>query len=311
MATSDAGNAGPANVAVHAIILTLNEEKHLARCIASLAGQCASITVVDSGSQDGTVDIARASGAEVLVNPWVNYATQLNFAIDKLSGREGWLLRIDADEVFDQDSLSSLGEAIAAATPDIDGLLVRRRIYFMGQRIRHGGIEPIWHLRLWRNGRGRCEQRWMDEHVHVGGKVRKSGLILSDMNLNTLSWWISKHNGYASREAVDLLRRERGIFNDELTELHWQAGAKRWVKEVIYARLPAGTRALGYFLYRYLLRMGFLDGVRGTRFHLLQGFWYRYLVDAKVAEVKEAMAERGLSVEAAVKQVLGIDAQLS
>lgn len=86
-----------------------------------------------------------------------------------------------------------------------------------------------------------------------------------------------------------------------------QAGAKRWLKEAVYARLPSGLRAFAYFFYRYILRLGFLDGQAGTAFHFLQGFWYRYLVDAKVAEVKRRMAETGEGPVAAIRGVLGID----
>ena len=85
-----------------------------------------------------------------------------------------------------------------------------------------------------------------------------------------------------------------------------QAGVKRWVKEVLYARLPGGFRAFAYFFYRYVIRLGFLDGSAGTAFHFLQGFWYRYLVDAKVAEVKRYMANTGCDAVEAIEQVLAI-----
>ena len=200
---------------IHAIILTLNEEMHIARCIESLAGQCTSITVVDSGSTDGTTEIAIALGAQVLRNPWINYASQMNYAIEALADRGGWLLRIDADEVLDADSRQTLAEAIAGAAPEVDGLVVQRRIHFLGRRIRHGAIEPSWQLRLWRNGAGRCEQRWMDEHIKVVGSVARTELVLSDINLNSLTWWTSKHNSYASREAIEILNRKYGFLLGE------------------------------------------------------------------------------------------------
>ena len=85
-----------------------------------------------------------------------------------------------------------------------------------------------------------------------------------------------------------------------------QAGMKRWLKEKVYARLPGGLRALAYFLYRYVVRLGFLDGQAGAAFHVLQGFWYRYLVDAKLAEVKRYMREHDADVTTAIERVLGI-----
>ncbi|WP_287330927.1 glycosyltransferase family 2 protein [Mesorhizobium sp.] len=295
---------------IHAVILTLNEEMHIARCIASLGGQCASVTVVDSGSNDSTIAIAEGLGAQVLTNRWVNYATQMNFAIGELVAKEGWLLRIDADEVLDADSTQTLVEAIATSPPHADGLLVRRRIHFMGNRIRHGGIEPSWQLRLWRNGRGRCEQRWMDEHITVAGNVAKSGVVFSDINLNSLSWWTAKHNSYASREAIDILSRKYDFMPLEdisTCGASPQAKARRFLKEQLYGRMPNGLRVLAYFFYRYLLRLGFMDGRPGWYFHVLQAFWYRTLVDAKVTEIEAHADTRNVPIMEAIRNCTGIE----
>ncbi len=294
---------------IHVIILTLDEEQHIGRCINSLKGQCASVTVIDSGSKDATVAVAEKLGAQVFKNAWVNHATQMNFGIDALVGKGGWLLRIDADEVLDPDSTQPLAEAIKAADPNVDGLLVRRRIHFMGRRIRHGGIEPSWQLRLWRNGRGRCEQRWMDEHIKVVGKVAKSGIVLSDINLNSLTWWTAKHNSYASREVIDMLNRRYGFMqSDGLSQCGASSQAKfrRFLKEQVYGRVPKGLRAFVYFLYRYLIRLGFLDGAPGWYFNVLQAFWYRTLVDAKVAEIEARTVQDGLSITDAITACTGI-----
>jgi len=294
---------------VHALILSLDEELHIARCIESLKEQCASVTVIDSGSSDATIAIARELGASVWTNRWVNHATQMNFAIDALAGKDGWLLRIDADEVLDADSRQTLAEAILAAPPQVDGLLVQRRIHFMGRRIRHAGIEPSWQLRLWRNGRGRCEQRWMDEHMRVAGEVARTGIVLSDINLNSLSWWTAKHNAYASREAIDILnRRHRFTPSDGLSHggASAQARMRRFFKEQVYGRMPRGPRALLYFLYRYLFRLGFLDGAPGWYFNVLQAFWYRTLVDAKVIEIEAYAAQRKLPIAEAITACTGI-----
>lgn len=286
---------------IHAIVLTRDEEKHIARCLRSLTGHCASVTVVDSGSNDRTVEIATSLGATVLTNPWLNYATQMNFAIDTLAGRGGWLLRIDADEVLDEDSAETLGTAISAAGDAVDGLLIQRRIHFMGRRIRYGGIEPNWQLRLWRNGRGRCEKRWMDEHIKVSGQVVHSSVILSDINLNSLTWWIAKHNSYASREAIDVLMRSEEIGSGAGT----QARIRRFLKNTIFYFLPGGLRSVLYFIYRYVFCLGFLDGRQGWYFHTLQGYWYRSLVDAKLAEIRARISE-GISVVDAIEASTGI-----
>jgi hypothetical protein len=149
----------------------------------------------------------------------------------------------------------------------------------------------------------------MDEHIKVAGATVDFKGELIDDNLNSLTWWTDKHNKYASREALDLLNLEYGFMpHDSVANLRCgnQAALKRWLKEVVYARLPGGFRAFAYFFYRYVLRLGFLDGRAGTAFHFLQGFWYRYLVDAKMAEVRRYMREHDVGVIIAIERVLGI-----
>ncbi|WP_353014660.1 glycosyltransferase family 2 protein [Mesorhizobium sp. M0854] len=295
---------------IHALILTKDEEIHIGRCIESLLGRVTSITVIDSGSSDSTRKIAVSLGAVVVENQWVNYATQMNFGIDLLSDKGGWLLRIDADEVLNTRQLNSLADTVSKAAADCDGILIKRRIYFLGRRIRFGGIEPSWQLRLWRNGRGKCEQRWMDEHIIVERGVQKSSLSLSDCNLKSLTWWMSKHNSYASREAADILSKNIKEFNtkvDKDRKLSAPAAVKRFMKEKIYLKMPTTLRASAYFLYRYAILLGFLDGKQGLYFHLLQGFLYRTLVDAKVDEIIDLAKKTNMSLEEAIKDRTGID----
>lgn len=290
------------------IILTLNEERHLAGCIASLEGVADTIVVVDCLSTDATLDIALAHGAQVIQREWVNHATQFNWALTQLDENTDWVLRIDADEVLTPELVAAIRKRLPELGPDIEGVNVGRRMTFQGKLIRWGGVFPVKVLRLFRYGRGQCENRWMDEHIKVAGRTVDLAGELIDDNLNSLTWWTDKHNRYASREAVDLLNLEYGFMPyDSVASLRsGQAGVKRWVKETLYARLPGGFRAFAYFFYRYVIRLGFLDGQAGMAFHFLQGFWYRYLVDAKVAEVKRYMREQSVGVEEAIETVLGI-----
>jgi glycosyltransferase involved in cell wall biosynthesis len=293
--------------ALHAIVLAYNEEIHLARCLASIRDVCATITVVDSGSTDRTAEIARSFGADVVANKWVNHATQMNFAIDLLKGRGGWLLRIDADEILTQGSAPLLAMTLAEAAPETAGILVRRRIVFMGRVIRWGGMDPIWQLRLWREGRGRCEVRWMDEHIVVDGATAKSPILIEDRNENSVDWWTAKHNAYASREAVDLLNARYGLGSPAGAGPSTpQAARKRAIKQLVYARLPGALRTSLYFLYRYVLLLGFLDGKAGFYFHALQGFWYRTLVDAKIVDIESFARSSGCTIPEAIKARTGI-----
>jgi len=290
------------------VILTLNEEKHLARCLSSLNGIENSVLVVDSFSSDNTHKIAQDYGASVICNEFINQAQQFNWALKQLDKSTDWVLRIDADEFLTNDLCQEIKSILSNIEDNVNGLYLNRRMSFQGRLIKHGGVFPVQVLRLFKYGYGECENRWMDEHILVSGdtKVLKGEII--DDNFNNLSWWVNKHNSYATREAVDLLNLEYN-FNESNTIASIKTGKrtdiKRWFKETVYARMPRGLRALSYFLYRYLFRFGFLDGKEGLNFHFLQGFWYRYLVDAKVDEIKKYMKKNNSSAEEAISNVFG------
>ena len=292
------------------IILTQNEAKHLERCLTSVKDFASYVLVVDSGSTDDTVEIAERLGAKVMHNPWLNHATQFNFALDQLPEGVDWVLRLDADEVVTPQLSAEIIEKIGRLGSEVSGIALPRRMSFLGKRIRWGGIFPIRIVRLFRAGKGRCEIRWMDEHIIVDGETVEFAGEIHDDNLNSLTWWTDKHNAYASRETVELLNLEYGFKPHEtVTNLRSgrQARIKRWLKEAVYSHLPAGLRAFVYFLYRYVLCLGFLDGREGAAFHVLQGFWYRYLVDAKLHEVQLYMRRNDVDVVTAIRHVLGID----
>lgn len=291
------------------VILTRDEERHIGRAIASVAGIASRVFVADSGSTDRTVEIAQGLGAEVRFNTWRNYATQFNWALDQLPEDTEWVMRLDADEVVSPALAAAIAATLPGLGPETEGIVMGRRMAFLGRVIRHGGLFPVRVLRVFRHGKGRCENRWMDEHIIVSGEtVDVAGELLDD-NLNSLTWWTAKHNAYASREVVDILNLELGFMAQDARAAlgKGQAGAKRWLKENVYARLPGGLRAFAYFLYRYLLRGGFLDGRAGLSFHVLQGFWYRFLVDAKLAEVRGHMKQKNCDAQTAIKNVLGIE----
>jgi glycosyltransferase involved in cell wall biosynthesis len=251
--------------------------------------------VVDSGSEDATCQIGQSYGAEVVEHPFDNQAQQFNWALDNLPIETDWVLRLDADEYL----LSELKQEIAAILPElparITGLYMKRRVIFQGRWIRHGGYYPTWLLRLFRRGKGRSELVEMDEHLVVTeGETRRLKHDFVDHNRRNLSFWTLKHEGFAEREAKVLRRRERGD-----SELIGERGnfsgdppeRTRWFKENLYLRFPPLLRAFLYFVYRYVLRLGFLDGREGLVFHVLQGFWYRFYVDAKLWEIRRVESE--------------------
>ena len=197
------------------------------------------------------------------------------------------------------------------ASSNVDGFTINLRRIFMGEWLKFGSLYPIKLLRIWRFNSGRAEERLMDEHVRVNNIVQHINSDFVDHNLNFLSWWTDKHNKYSSLEAILFLNQEFNFFDKhdvDKSTLGWQANINRLIKTNIYFNMPTGIRALIYFIYRYFFRLGFLDGGVGAKFHILQGFWYRYLVDAKIDEVKDYMKKFNVEPLEAIKVVLGIDA---
>ncbi|WP_138990917.1 glycosyltransferase family 2 protein [Larkinella sp. C7] len=273
---------------ISVIILTHNEEKHIGRCIASLLPFTKQIFIVDSFSTDQTVEIARAMGAVVVQNPWVNYATQFNYGIRHIPFQTSWLMRMDADEYVLPELATEINTRLTTLPDDVSGIYVKRRVMFMNRWMRHGDYYPIWLLRIWRSGQGICEESWMDEHIKLStGRSIQFEHDLVDHNLNNLTWWTQKHNLYAIREVIDILNIRFNFDQSIRVEPKFfgtQEQRKRYLKQR-YASLPLFTRPVVYFLYRYIVRLGVLDGRPGLMWHFLQGLWYRFLVDAKLYEV--------------------------
>jgi glycosyltransferase involved in cell wall biosynthesis len=278
---------------ITAIVLTRDEGLHIRRCIESLAPAVERICIVDSGSTDNTIAIARSLGAEVYANPWINYAAQFNWGLDQCNIATEWVLRLDADEYLEPELQAELVQRLPTLAPDIGGVLLKRKYFFLGHWVRHGGLHPLFHLRLWRTGAARIEQRWMDEHavLETGRTIRFDGTFVDD-NHRDLAWWSQKHIGYATREAVQVLLDELGVDDDRIAaeQSGKQASIKRWVKKNLYDRLPPGIGPLFYVVYRLVPRVGILDGGRGIAFHILQGFWYRLLVDLRRFELRREIA---------------------
>ncbi len=273
------------NADLTVIILTHDEEVNLPHAFRSLAPLEARIVVVDSWSADGTAEIARGMGCEVVEHAFSTQAEQLNWALDHVQIDTPWIMRIDADERLTTDLAEELLQVVGLAPEDVTGFEVKRRVYFWGRWIRHGGHYPTWLLRVWRRGTARSELRWMDEHmVSSKGTIEKLKNDIIDENHKGLAFWVSKHNRYADREVKELLRGGGG----RAIKIVGQAGRKRWLKQNVYLRAPLFVRALAYWFYRYFLRLGFMDGIAGFVFHFNQGLWYRLLVDAKLYEARLA-----------------------
>ncbi len=271
------------------VILTHNEALHIERALAAVAPIASQVFLVDSGSTDGTVALAEAAGARVLTNPWTNYAQQFRWGLDHAPITADWVMRLDADEVVEPDLVAEIAAKLQTLPAGVTGVNLKRKHVFMGRWIRHGGRYPLTLLRIWRRGKARIEQRWMDEHMLLteGEAVTFEGGF-ADINLNDLGFFTDKHNRYAAREALDILNQKYGLFARDgamaAGNTSGAAAGKRSLKESVYNKLPFWAGPAAYFFYRYFIQLGFLDGPEGAIYHGLQGGWYRFLVGAKVEE---------------------------
>lgn len=292
------------------IILTYNEELHIRRCLENVLPFAKKVFVVDCFSTDKTKEIASHLGAEVVEHAWPgNQAEQFNWALDNLPISTEWVLRLDADEYLLPELVEELREKLPTLPEDVTGIIFNRRHIFMGQWMRRG-IYPVKLLRVFRYGKGMCEQRLMDEHIQLTeGRAVEFEHDFCDHNLNNLSWFCHKHVNYAIREAVDLLDIELDLTgaaeSDNGKEISPQALAKR-MKKHQYAKQPLFWRSFAYFCYRYFLKGACLDGKVGFIWTFLQGWWYRTLVDAKVFEIKRQCGNDKEKIKALLRREYGI-----
>ncbi|UJX45574.1 glycosyltransferase family 2 protein [Xanthobacter sp. YC-JY1] len=276
------------------VILTYNEERHIVRALESIRGIAKEIFVIDSFSNDRTVELAEAGGAMVLKNKFVNQAQQFEWGVQNAPITGSWIMRLDADEVIEPDLAAEIEAKLPTLGTDVVGINLKRKHIFMDRWIRHGGRYPLILLRIWRRGHGRVENRWMDEHIITwGGRTVTFDGGFSDHNINDLTFFTDKHNKYATREAIDVLNRKYRLFpmDEEIPggSASFQASIKRWIKEGVYNKLPLWVGPAGFFIYRYILKLGFFDGQPGLIYHFLQGGWYRFLVGSKVVEYEREL----------------------
>ncbi len=269
------------------VILTRNEALHISRVLRNVAPIAREIFVIDSLSSDSTVELARAGGAVVLQNKFINYARQFEWALNNAPIQSEWVMRLDADELLTPELTQEIECVLPSLPSDVSGINLNRRHIFLGRWIRHGGRYPLTLLRIWRKGSARIERRWMDEHMSLtAGRAITLRHDFSDHNLNDLTFFTDKHNAYATREAIDFLNQKYRLFEwaEPVPVGSTQASTKRWMKERLYNRLGIWAAPFGYFLFRYIIQLGILDGREGLIYHFLQGFWYRFLVAAKIEE---------------------------
>ena len=270
------------------IILTFNEEDNIRRCLDSINDFTEDIIIVDSFSTDATLKICEKYGCRVFQHAFTNQAVQFNWALDNVPWERPWTLRLDADEVLPDKLKQELRELTATCGPEVTGIYLNRRMYFMNRWLKHGGMYPHYILRVFRKGAGRYEEKTEEHFVLTSGRaIYAQNDFLEDNRQNTLKYWLKKHDDLSDGEIRDTLLETRNPGLDLKEDLFGNKVERtRWVKTHVYAKLPLFFRAFFYFIYRYFLRLGFLDGVPGLIFDVLQAFWYRFYIDARIYETR-------------------------
>lgn len=274
------------------IILTHNDEVQIENCLSSLAGLSDDIVIIDSNSKDNTLTICEKFGARVFQNPFINQAIQFNWGLDNINLKYDWVLRLDSDEILPDRLKREIANKLETPN-DFKGFYLNRRMYWMGRWLRHGRMYPHFILRLFKKGFARYEEK-TEEHLIVDGEVGfLESDFLEDNKKNNLDYFTKKHLQTARGELSEILNSESADVLGSLKPRLFghKVNRTRWLKENIYMRMPLFIRPFFYFFYRYFVCLGFLDGRPGLIFHVLQAFWYRFYIDAKVYEARLAAKE--------------------
>ncbi len=269
------------------VILTYNSELSIGETLSSVAGLSDDIHVVDSFSKDRTVEIAKSFGAQVTEHAFEHYGAQRNWAIDNLRLRYLWQLHLDADERLTLELRQEI-EALPD-DPRLNGYYLPRVMTFLHRPIRHGAMYPTWHMRLFRTPYGRCESRRYDQHFYLteGASAQLRHDMIDDLQM-PLTEWTVRHNRWSDAEVEEQSAlEESGRIQAKLSGNPVER--KRYLRK-LYNDAPLFVRPFGLFFYRYFLRLGFLDGMEGFVFYVLQTFWFRFLIDAKMFERRQAQA---------------------
>lgn len=271
------------------VVLTYNEEANLPACLESLRGLGAPIFVVDSGSSDRTKEIARQSGARVVEHPFDTHAAQWRWALDELPIATSWVLALDADQRATPELLGELRSLNAEALHGVSGAYVNRRQIFRGRWIRYGGYYPKYLLKLFRRDKVRLDASdLVDHHFYVDGATLKlrHDIVEANRKEDDISFWIDKHNRYAALLAREEFQWRRGRRTTAIEpSLLGDPDQKTLALKRLWRGMPLYVRPFLYFVYRYFVRLGILDGKQGAIFHFMQAFWFRLLVDIKLDEL--------------------------
>jgi glycosyltransferase involved in cell wall biosynthesis len=272
---------------IEIIIPVKDEEENLPSALAGVIEWADKVWVVDSESTDKTCKIAKKAGAEVVVQPWLGYAKQKNWALDNLDIQSDWVFILDADEVILpelRDELLAIAAKPSAETKE-SAFNINRYFMFLNKRIRHCGYYPSWNVRFFKLGKAFYEDREVHEHMIVDGKIGKLAGHMEHFDRRGLECYIEKHNYYSTLEAKEIIDQPT---KEGLTIAPRLLGdvqeRRRWVKRNIYPWLPA--KWFFRFIWMYFVKVGFLDGLTGLRFCLFIST-YEIFISLKMIELRQ------------------------
>ena len=285
------------NTELSFIILSFNEEMHLGRLLESIRNLNARTYVLDSGSNDRTLEIAAKYGAEVAYSKFENHPKQWAYALSVFPVTTPWTVGLDSDQIVMPELVELLaGFKDESVLAGVDGIYFNRKNYFKGRWIKHGGYFPKYLLKMFRTGVGFSDlNENMDHRFVVPGKtiVWTSG-YLKEENLkeNRISFWIDKHNRYSDQVAREEVERKLRLRDQTIrAKLFGNPDQRTAFLKRIWWNLPLFVRPFLYFTHRYIFQLGFLDGREGLIFHFLQALWFRFVVDIKISELESEVKE--------------------
>ncbi|MDD6148812.1 MAG: glycosyltransferase family 2 protein [Lachnospiraceae bacterium] len=270
------------------IILTKNEELNIKKCIENVKPIAKRIVVVDSYSTDRTIDIAKELGAEIYQHPFKHYGAQFQWAIDNCNIKTQWVFRLDADEEVSAESRNEIEELCEKnRNTDINGFVFRQIYIFMGRKIKHGSLNILKKLCIFKYGKACMEDRYMGEQIVLTeGRSIDMKTLSYHHDFKNMTFLINKMNWYATREVKDIYIQDEKK-DQEINTLDVPSKVRRAIKYKVYYKMPSRMRAKMFFFYCYILRGGFLDGKEGYYFYFFEAYFYHLLVDAKQFEAEK------------------------
>lgn len=282
-------------IPVTLLIPTRNEAANIRRCLLSARELVDQIFVIDSESQDETIDIARQYADDVVTLTYVHNAIIpwiYQWGLDNLPIRNEWVLILEADQEISTELRHELQSLFSQHHISENGFYIQRKQIFRGRALRFGGYGAKYMLKLFRRTSGELDVNEQDTRIYVNGTIGKlkHPIIEENQNENAILFYLQKHLRYAEAFATEEFQRRNSRTGWKLSPSLFGTPDQRILRlKSLYYRSPLYVRPFAYFVYRYIFLLGFLDGKQGAIFHFLQAFWFRLIVDIRLEELQRTM----------------------